>query len=69
MEFTSIGDTVNTASRLEGLTKNLGWTIVASRETVEAAGAGVVTGGRKELRVKGREEPVVVLEVMGLEPA
>jgi adenylate cyclase len=69
MEFTSIGDTVNTASRLEGLSKNLGWTIVASRETVEAAGAGVVTGGREELRVKGREEPVAVLEVMGLEPA
>lgn len=69
LEFTSIGDTVNTASRLEGLTKNLGWAIVASRETVEAAGAGVVTGGREELRVKGRKEPVVVLEVMGLEPA
>jgi adenylate cyclase len=68
MEFTSIGDTVNTASRLEGLSKNLGWTIVASRETVEAAGAGVVTGGREELRVKGRDEPVAVLEVMGLEP-
>jgi len=69
LEFTSIGDTVNTASRLEGLTKNLGWAIVASRETVEAAGAGVVTRGREELRVKGREEPVVVLEVTGLEPA
>ena len=67
LEFTSIGDTVNTASRLEGLTKSLGWAIVASRETVEAAGAGVVTGGREELLVKGREQPVVVLEVMGLD--
>jgi adenylate cyclase len=66
-EFTAIGDTVNTASRLEGLTKELGWTIVASSGTIAAAGPGVVTGGRKELRVKGRREPVAVVEVQGLE--
>ena len=66
-EFTAIGDTVNTASRLEGLTKGLGWTIVASSATIAAAGPGVVTGGSKELRVKGRREPVAVVEVQGLE--
>jgi len=66
-EFTAIGDTVNTASRLEGLTKELGWTIVASSGTIAAAGPGVVTGGQKELRVKGRREPVAVVEVQGLE--
>ena len=48
-EFTAIGDTVNTASRLEGLTKKLGWTIVASSATIEAAGPGVVTGRAKKL--------------------
>jgi len=37
-EFTAIGDTVNTASRLESLTKELGWTIVASAATIKAAG-------------------------------
>jgi class 3 adenylate cyclase/CHASE2 domain-containing sensor protein len=66
-EFTAIGDTVNTASRLEGLTKELGWTIVASSDTIVAAGPGVVTGGRKEIRVKGRREAVAVAEVQSLE--
>jgi adenylate cyclase len=65
-EFTAIGDTVNTASRLEGLTKELGWTIVASSGAIEAAGPGVMTGGSQQVRVKGRQETVEVLEVKGL---
>lgn len=44
----------------------MGWTIVASSTTIEAAGLGVVTGRRKKLQVKGRQEPVEVLEVKGL---
>ena len=66
LEFTAIGDTVNTASRLEGLTKELGWTIVASRSTIEAA-AGVVTGRQDTRAVKGRQERIEVFEVLGLE--
>ena len=66
LEFTAIGDTVNTASRLEGLTKELGWTIVASRSTIEAA-PGVLTGRQDTRKVKGREERIEVFEVLGLE--
>jgi adenylate cyclase len=68
MEFTAIGDAVNLASRLESLTKELDWGIVASNTTIYAAGPGVVTGGRKKVLVKGREGYVEILEVIGLEP-
>ena len=68
MEFTAIGDTVNAASRLEGLTKQLGWTIVASGDTIHAAGPVVTTGKRAEMPVKGREGYIQVFEVTGFKP-
>jgi adenylate cyclase len=66
LHFTAIGDTVNAASRLEGLTKDLGWTIVASAEVIGAADGVAVTGGRKTVTVKGREAAIDVFEVTGL---
>jgi adenylate cyclase len=65
LEYTSIGDTVNAASRLESLTKELGWTIVASQSTIAAA-SGVVTGRHETRTVKGRHAPLEVFEVLGL---
>jgi adenylate cyclase len=67
LEYTAIGDTVNIASRLESLTKELGWTIIASEQVIAASGLGVITGRRLESRLRGREEPVWVYELMGLQ--
>ncbi len=66
LEYTAIGDTVNTASRLEGLSKELGWTIVASRATLAAAQPGVAVGDGLTLTVKGRREPIEVYEILDL---
>ena len=68
-EFTAIGDTVNAASRLEGVTKELKCVVAASDSTVKAAGEGVRTGKVETMQVKGRSEPIRVYEVVGIDEA
>ncbi|HUX40312.1 MAG TPA: adenylate/guanylate cyclase domain-containing protein [Rectinemataceae bacterium] len=64
MDSTVISDTVNTASRLEGLTKKYARDILVSGETVEAAEKAGKGGHSFELLgeelVKGRSKPVAV---------
>jgi class 3 adenylate cyclase len=64
LEFTVIGDTVNVASRLEGLTKRYGATIVASREIVESAGDACASRRLDRAIVAGREDATELCEIL-----
>jgi len=65
-EYTPIGDPANVASRIEGLNRELGTSILISRATYERVGDYIVVGKTAETPVKGRVEPVQVYEVVGL---
>lgn len=62
MDYTAIGDTVNTAARLEG--KALGGQVVISEELKNRLGDRIVTEPLGEMALKGKAEKVQVFEVV-----
>lgn len=64
VEYGVVGEPVNLAARVESLTKDVGTTILVSGEVASRLGAEFRLGRTESLPVKGKTDPVRVVEIL-----
>ena len=63
--YTVMGDTVNTASRLKGVSQQYGVTIVINQATQQQVSDVMATRELDLIRVVGKEDPIHIYELLG----
>ncbi len=66
MDYTMMGDTVNTASRLEGVNKEYHTYCLVSESTRRAAGEAIIFREVDTISVVGKNESIRVYEILGI---
>jgi adenylate cyclase len=66
MEFTVIGDVVNTASRIEAATKSFGTDLLLSKEVLDKISVDFITEKAGDAKVQGKSENLVLYKVNGI---
>jgi adenylate cyclase len=66
IEYGVVGDAVNLAARVEALTREMQATILVSRDIAAQLGPGFNLGQTASMLVKGKSQPVEVVEVLSL---
>lgn len=67
LSYTIVGDDINLSSRLEGVNKVYGSTILVNENTKDVCGEGIVFREVDTVRVIGRDTPVRMFEPVGFE--
>ena len=67
-DYTAIGDNVNLGSRLEGLNKYYGTSVLISQSTAEALGDGFILRDVDRVKVKGKAQAAGIFELLGEGP-
>lgn len=64
MSYALVGDTVNTASRIEGLTKSYGCDLIISQTTFNLLTESYETEQLAPVKVKGKEDELIIYRVL-----